>query len=190
MFIDLDMDFHFWWLSYIQLFLLLSVTWVHSDIQVNVTVWSLLVFLLGKQGWQLVLKPLLDQNCEKKVKFMVKKCGGFVCFFKSRWNYQYIEYMKCTVMFYRLRFGLHVNILGSLIVLLISFLVLLLFVGCSALVLKCCALAVARERHPLTRERHPLTERVNPVWSAAGVSAVCWASHIACGTDLLFVFFF
>lgn len=64
--------------------------------------------------------------------------------------------MKCTVMFYRLRFGLHVNILGSLIVLLVSFLVLLLFVGCSALVLKCCALAVARERRPLT-------ERVNPV---------------------------
>lgn len=55
--------------------------------------------------------------------------------------------MKRAIMFYRLRFGLHVHILGSLIVLLISFLVLLLFVGCSALVLKCGALAGARDAH-------------------------------------------
>lgn len=182
MFIDLDMDFYFWWWSYIQLFFLLSVTWVHSDIQVNVTVWSLVVYLLGSKVGNWCWNICWIRTAKKRLNLWSNSVGNFffVCF-KSRCNYQYTEYMKHTVMF--CRWGL-VSILifwVLLIVLLIYFLLLLL---CG---IWCFIIEVLFSG---SGWRRPLTERVNAVCSAAGASAVCWASHIACGTDLLFVFFF
>lgn len=137
----------------------------------------------GKQGWKLMLKPLLDQNWKKKrFNLWSNTMGCFLFVFnwdemistENTWNILSCSTgwgLVCILIFWVL-----------LIVLLISFLVLLLFRGFWYFIIKMFCWGSGL--------RCPLTERVNPVWSVSDVSAVCWASHIACGTDLLFVFFF
>lgn len=127
--------------------LLLSVTSVYSGIQVNVIVWSLVVYLLGRKVGSWCWNLCWIRTAKKGLNLWSNSIGDFLFVVNpdeitstqnilNVWSCSTGWALVCILIFWVL-----------LVVLLISYPVLLLFMGFCALSLKCCTWAVARDAH-------------------------------------------